>query len=454
MTAKRISHSPSNQEVCIDLPGETVQCWRSNDNIRVTLRKHRDVIFDINLASGRTYSVESTGSDLYNSRDKKLIRGNNAGVVTFKDGEKLHLWIARNFKGALLLKCGTILLMRILPDEFDERQYDGKPRTKPAPIIVALGHVSPYSTSAGTAAPSPSAKVAMPAPAAAPVDEEVSLVCVVEGTASEMPAILTSHFSSGGGKSGFADIDPFEVATRNWLWGQAAGSAAYVKDNWTWLRASLDRKVANGFRLVSVKAHRVGGKVRFYFSGYSKYNSVFGPGGFNPGNERIMSIFSGAGKASTTLTGAAKGAAASFKGFALVSFIFGSATAIAEWKADVSKDGYDLAASLCVTVLKTLLGAALTALVIALIIAGLTLMVGGSVLVVAVGALTIAAGIGANYLVDALDKYAGKSITGDQKNSDGIAAPLSAALRKAGKMIQHNWDELAKLGPDYLGSPL
>lgn len=44
---KKTSHPKQStiQEVCIDLPGETVQCWRSADNLKVVLKKHRDVIF-------------------------------------------------------------------------------------------------------------------------------------------------------------------------------------------------------------------------------------------------------------------------------------------------------------------------------------------------------------------------------------------------------------------------
>jgi hypothetical protein len=34
-------------------------------------------------------------------------------IVTFKDGERLHLWVTRNFEGALFLKCGTEILMRL-----------------------------------------------------------------------------------------------------------------------------------------------------------------------------------------------------------------------------------------------------------------------------------------------------------------------------------------------------
>lgn len=43
------------QQLCIDLPGEAVQCWRSSDNLQILLRKHRDVIFDIRIGNGASY---------------------------------------------------------------------------------------------------------------------------------------------------------------------------------------------------------------------------------------------------------------------------------------------------------------------------------------------------------------------------------------------------------------
>ena len=53
----------SQQEVCIDLPGEKVEVWLSGSNLLVTLRKHRDVVLDFNLGEGKSYTVESTDSD-------------------------------------------------------------------------------------------------------------------------------------------------------------------------------------------------------------------------------------------------------------------------------------------------------------------------------------------------------------------------------------------------------
>jgi hypothetical protein len=443
---------PTQQDVCIDLPGETVQCWRSSDNIKVILRKHRDVIFDLNLGKGKTYTVQATESDFYNARDKKLVRSKRRDVVTFKDGERLHLWVTRSFEGALVLKCGGEILMKLTPNEVDKHQYDDAPKTKPAPIIVALG------SSNATAAPASvkseklriPAEIATPAPSAAPIGDQCSIVCVVEATIKGAPASLDECLKKGGGKSGFADIDPFDVATRNWLLGQVAGTAAYAKDNWSWLRASIDGRTHQGFKLVTAKIHYVRGRARIYFSGYSQYNEVFGRGGFGPAHDRIVNIFAGVGKTASSFAAVAKGIAGSFKGNALISFIFGAATAIAEWNEDFQKDGYDLSAALLMSVLKAIISAALTVAIVAVIIFLAMVMFGAALPVLMVGTTTIIAGFAANFIVEAADKKLGRSGIGAHENSDGLAGVLAPVLRNARVAIEQNWESLIRKYPwDY-----
>lgn len=126
--------SPTTQEVCIDLPGESVQCWRSSDNIKVILRKHRDIFFDINLTPGTLYSVESVCA-FYCPREKKLLRKSR-----FLDGERLHIWVGREFKGNLILKNGDKILGIFEPNRLDDMQYGANPKTKPEPLMVILGN--------------------------------------------------------------------------------------------------------------------------------------------------------------------------------------------------------------------------------------------------------------------------------------------------------------------------
>jgi hypothetical protein len=123
---------PTTQDVMIDLPGETIQCWRSSDNIRVILRKQRDVFFDIHLKPGRTYTVESK-SDFYVPKTKKLVR-----KAQFKDGEAFHLWVGREFKGKIVLKGDGVVLGSYEPNVLDPKRYGADPKIKPEPLMVVM----------------------------------------------------------------------------------------------------------------------------------------------------------------------------------------------------------------------------------------------------------------------------------------------------------------------------
>lgn len=47
------------QQVCIDLPGEEIRCYIYKPKLEIMLRKHRDVIFDIEMFKGMQYTVEA-----------------------------------------------------------------------------------------------------------------------------------------------------------------------------------------------------------------------------------------------------------------------------------------------------------------------------------------------------------------------------------------------------------
>jgi hypothetical protein len=456
------------QEHCIDLPGESVQCWigGGTDKLKVILRKHRDVIFDIHLGNGKTYTLESTESDFYNVRDKKLVSSSKHGSVTFADGERFHVWVSRGFRGALVLRSGEHVIYKVEPNKWDGQKYSDDPKEKPAPIIVAIGGDTATSAPTKNAQAQSSQRAPVksiaPTPVIAPpravsvhaADLSCPVVCVIDGKFEGMPAHIVEHFQKGGDHSGFSDIDPNHVATRNWIWGQSTGTGAYMKDNWEWLRASLDGKTRQGFKLVKAQVHYVRGKVRFYFSGYSNSNTVFGRGGFGPSHDRIMTIFAGAGKTTTTFGATVKGIAGTFEKTALVSFIFGTATAIAEWKVDASKDGYDLAAALITTTIKTIIASAATTLIVAAVLFFVMMVIGAAVPILLVGITTIFAGILANYFVEAADKRIGQTVSDDQSNTDGTSSIIASWMRNIGTAgyirVHHNWNYLMnKITKDY-----
>ncbi|SFC00404.1 hypothetical protein [Massilia yuzhufengensis] len=149
MSAKKVNHTSNAaaQEVCIDLPGESVQCWRSSDKVKVILRKHRDVIFDINLKKGALYTVVSK-SQFYSPREKKLLR-----QVEFSDGEKFHIWVGREFKGSLVLSVSGTVLGQYNVVELDPTNYGTDPKEKPEPLLVTLATREQASASSTTAGP-------------------------------------------------------------------------------------------------------------------------------------------------------------------------------------------------------------------------------------------------------------------------------------------------------------
>lgn len=469
------------QRVYIDLPGEDFKCYVHKPKVQVMLRKHRDVIFDIQLFKGRSYTVHAEMGDFYNERDKKLVEFKKKQKVTFQDGEKLHLWVGRQFEGALVLKTASgTTLGRYEPNALDPAKYSNEPGEKPAPLIVVLKNIPEQSPKVipldaakaqaqrqqckpGAAFDcgfwnlSPTARLFgvdaiapydRNKPVSTPVDEH-PVVAVVDGDAKGMPQSIFDYFGKGGGKSGLADIDPFGIPTRNWLLGQLAGAVAYVGDNWNWLRRSINRQADGSFKLVSAKIAYVRGKVRIYFSGFAKSNPVFGQGGHGPGNAKILQIYAGVGQAGAAFKATTQAIAGTFKANALVSFIFGSATSYAEWKEDAQKDGYDLAAALLTSVVKAIVAAALTVMVVAAILFVLMALLEMAVAAIVVGGLTIFAGLGINYLVEAADKAVGIEMKGEE-NSDGLAAVAAPWLREMGGRLGRLWDELkAKMPTDY-----
>lgn len=462
------------QQVCIDLPGEDVRCVIHKPKLEIMLRKHRDVILDIQLFKGMTYSVEANQSDFYNARDKKIVLHAKKQTVMFKDGERLHLWVARSFKGSLIVKANDKVIGRYEPAALDPTRYNSEPTTKPAPMVIVLkndpsegqaltgtGHAN---TNKAGALDGMDQWTLHPVPTAfgldaltlysrqrpfTPVIEQHPTVAVIDGDAKGMPQKIKDYFASGGGKSGLADADPNEVMTRNWLLGQFAGVAAYAGDNWNWLRHSINRQADGAFKLVGAKVSYVRGKVRIYFTGYSARNPVFGPGGHGPGNAKILQVYAGIGKAGSMFKSTAMAVGGTFKGNALISFIFGSATSWAEWQADAQKDGYDLAAALMTGLVKTLIAAAFTAIVVAAVLFLLMVVLKLAVAAIVVGVLTLAVGWLSMYGVEAMDKQAGKVWKGPD-NSDGTSAGVAPWLRSIGNWLGESWDHLnAKYPNDY-----
>lgn len=453
------------QQVCIDLPGEEIRCYIYKPKLEIMLRKHRDVIFDIRLFKGMTYTVEADQSDFYNARDKKIVLRQKQQKVTFQDGERLHLWIGRNFKGSLILKAHGKVLGRYVPNELDPRRYGDEPAEKPAPLLVVM-HAEPRTkaTLAGLAPTVPQGPLGTGTdwtPSFEPLQfsqearERTQSIHVVEvhPGGPEVPQAIADFFKHGGEQTA---IDTSGILTRNWLLSQIVGGAAYVNQNQAWIKELWKEK----FYLQRV-IHQSGPKWYIVFKGNPGLRQFLTASRYGAEHAKVIAISAGAGSVAGmrhASWGAAKGA---FQGGGLLALIFTITLSTAEWLADYEqrdpqtgkpkRDVFDLCFKVGVDVGKAVVGAAMgaafvgfsvwfaTAVAAAL---GSTLFVSGAVLVIG----TIAASVVIGGLLDLADKETGfteslrkRMLTSAQslegvlpKDYEGYGKSVEAALAHGG----------------------
>ncbi|MBY0445694.1 MAG: hypothetical protein K2Q15_10850 [Burkholderiales bacterium] len=197
--------------------GEAIQCTRSKSKIKVILRKHRDVVLDIKLLKGLNYTIESETSPFYSVRDKKLISAGKK--ITLKNEERLHLWVARDFKGHLVLKASNGIIGKYNIEKLDPIKYGDLPKEKPAPFIISLKNdVSqaedkssstddflPKKTALFSSSINPNSEAANFK--ASFIEEKHPIVQVVHVAEDGIPEKILKHIQTGGGKSGLADLD-------------------------------------------------------------------------------------------------------------------------------------------------------------------------------------------------------------------------------------------------------
>lgn len=397
------------QEHCIDLPGESVQCWigGGTDKLKVVLRKHRDVIFDIRLGDGKTYTVESTESDFYSPRDKKLAYAIRRDKVTFKDGERFHVWVSRGFRGALILKCGSHVISEMTPNEWDMHRHSDDPQEKPAPIIFAL--TAPPSGPKSTAPTKASKDEVLRA-------EEKSLHVHEVSKSGAPPAVL--QFFENGSESLHLDTD--NIITRNWVISQLAGASGYILDNHTWINELKGCK----FRLQKVM-HKSGPRIYIIFDGNNKLREVMSASRYSFQHTKTIRITGGAGGVKQQWDAAKAAAKDSAKVIAEeegkmvlkgggIALVFTMTMDAAEWYKDFSeigpdgkpkKDFYDLFAKAGTDLVKAGLVAALTTAAVSCFFSILAL--GGAAIatpVIAIVVGTIFVGAALTYFVEKGDR--------------------------------------------------
>lgn len=433
------------QQTCIDLPGETVRCTVYKPKLEIMLRKHRDVIFELQLFKDMGYTVEADQSDFYSARDKKLFEFKKKHKIAFKDGERLHLWVSREFKGSLILKANGKVMARYQPNALDKNRYDAEPTTKPAPLIVVMKNEQSGTFAAPSLAASPERStgadsimgmgvlnydaIAFSKPrSVSEQDQSMHVVEVKPGP--DMPQQVADFLKSGGEQTA---LDANGIMTRNWLWVQMAGSAAYLSDNKPWIKEMWRQK----FYLQRVN-HKAGEKVYVVFKGNPGLRTFLSGTRYAATHAKVLAITAGAGTAAGLRHAAWEGAKGAMKKGAALTVVFATVINVAEWLVDYEerdpvtgkpkKDFFDLVLKIGVDVVKAVISAAIGSLVMGFLV-GFGVVSGGALVVVGTIALAIGIGLG----IDFVDKFT----SGSEK--------LNSLMRGGSRHLED------KLPKDYLG---
>lgn len=425
---------------CIDLPGEPVDCWAETD-LTVLLRKHRDVIFDIELKKGATYTVDATHDWMYDVKKKKRVQKGQ-----FQDGERYHLWVSRDFKGELVLSMNGSVLQRYSFLALDLKGESSDPKVKPAPLILTLGSQpsQPVQLQIGSAPQQHMSLFAKPTPLVCrntdgempgdawwghmiPLDfgvqtntnvtefmsiskpthaEEETIGHVFEVSLTNAPAEILAFAENGGEDTA---LDTNKVATRNWLMGQLAGAGSFVKDNFEELRDVWNRS----FRLMRIVHPKAGAKMYVVFRGNTGLRKVITGARYGVKNSKVLAITAGTGTFESVAAATFEAWKGAFKRATGVALVFTMTLDIAEWYRDYSKidrsgkrekDLFDLFAKVGVDIVAAGFTAAASTILVGLVATWLlTATTIASAPVWAVAAVTIGVGAAIGYVINLAD---------------------------------------------------
>jgi hypothetical protein len=455
--------------VCIDLPGEPVECWADTD-LTVLLRKHRDVIFDIHVKSGAIYTLEADQDWIYDVGKKKRVTQGQ-----FQDGQRYHIWISRDFKGHLILKQNGKVFQRYSMHLFGLTNSNPDPKAKPEPIVIAMGTnkasqlpaSSTLSKATNISSPLKYPQTPVPdylrAPFLSPLPGDQQWSCpvpiklapdttrepmqeahVVEVDAGSVPKEVLDALASGGSED--TAIDTNKVATRNWLMAQLAGTTAFLNDNKQWISELWSQK----FRLTKVIHKNVGERMYVVFTGNPRLRTLVTAARYGVKNEKVLTIAGGAGSVESGAAAAWEGSKGAFKKAGLIALIFTIVLDTAEWLHDYEeigpdgkrkKDFADLLGKIGIDLAKAGLSAVIASVVIGAIVAGLAGTVALPVAAIVVGTIVVAVAVG--YGLDWVDR------------KTHATEHVTSWFRSIGESLKGAAEYLAQSMPkDYEGYPL
>jgi hypothetical protein len=461
----------------IDLPGESPKSrlWPGVNNL-IILRKHRDVVFDIKLGNGATYTVTTDRPEHEYGRFFDPNRNLNVTKVMFQDGEPCHIWLGRTFQGSLILKQGDKVLGRYPVRKMDCTQgCTEDPKDKPAPIIIAIcvnKEAKQTTEIASQKATQSTEKMLFPRPTISGLTDDPlifeqsllsqQLACrlpirlapdisvapsqeahIVEVSKRSIPQKLIDEVAAGGSEE--TAIDSNKIATRNWLASQLGGALGFYSDNKQWVRELWSEK----FRLIKIIHKRAGERWYVVFTGNPRLRKFITATRYGVKNEKVLTIAGGAGTLESGAAAAWESSKGAFKKGGLWALIFTITLDTTEWLHDYQqvgsdgkprKDFVDLLGKIGMDLVKVGLSAAIASVVVGVAAATAALVVAVPMAVVIVGTLAVAIFVG--YKLDELDK---------KIDATGHA---TSWLRSLGQSVKDAAQYLEKSMPkDYEGYP-
>jgi hypothetical protein len=402
---------------CIDLPGQTVQCWNPKvKRIRIVLRKHRDVIFDIKLFRGMIYTVHSEESDIYCANEKKLYPAGRK--ISFLDGEVRHFWISREFSGPIVLSVAGSVIATYEPNTQDELRYGSEADVKPKPLMVTMRNFTEKKkgdfkrTDLQNVYRADQVKSIMKRLEekeynAREIESAQAMhIVLIDPNKPGMPETIASFIQHGGETLSFS---PGDVITRNWIFGQIVGLGAFYTDNRAWVSELWNKS----FYIQKV-FHSGVPSYYLIFRGDPTRRRIFSATRYAVGDMQVLAFTAGIGSKGRTAVAAAEAVKGAMTKCGLLAVLFTVTIDVAEWLKDYNefdpvtgkpkRDFSDLLIKIGIDLSKVALNAAITSTILGFFVfAGI--ITGGVGLVV--GSIVIGMAVG--YGVDYTDNKLGES---------------------------------------------
>lgn len=415
----------------IDLPGQPIQCWTTDvDKVTVILKKHRDVVFDVDMGAGKAYTVWAE-SEMYDPKSKKLVHPRE--TLSFKDGELLHLWIARNFQGKIYLYEGGNLIGAYDVKKLDPSVESIDPAFKPAPINIILKSQKISSPSKTFNVVQTDGSYSIPQLLDEDEHEYFLHVLQLNTETSDMPKDIADFFKHGGEKEIMLSGG---VVTSNWVMNQLVAQIGYLNDNRDWIKELYKEKM-------TLKAidHANGKKMYVILTGSTRVRQKLTAARYSAASTKVLAFSFGAGSA----TGLRHGSWAAVKGNASgagrLSMLFTVTIDIVEWLADYEQrdpvtgkpkqDVADLFIKVGLDVAKNLINSVITNCIAWWL---LGFFGGAPIIVIIVGTMVLSLLV--NLGMDYLDKSCGAS--------EKIASTIKDAPSLLESLMQKDYDGFKK----------